>query len=336
MCQAQNMNEKGPVLVIAETGVEKKLISQSIEVLRAAGQIAEISGSRVHALVMGHEVGAAAEDLRRFGLDTVFVAEDSRLEHYHPEYHLAAFLHAYERIQPSAVIMGHTLQAIDFAPRIAFSLDVGLITDCSGIRIDSGEVLFLKSVFSGHILAGYAAREPYVVTIRSKSFEPEQCQDEKEIEISLLQVNLNEVNVRIASTSRSVHEHAGKKVDDAGIIVAGGRGIGSAEGFKILAGLAETLGAALGASRPPVDMGWVPAESQIGQTGAIVAPEVYFAVGISGAIQHLAGMGQSKKIVAINKDAEASIFKVADYGAVGVYEEIVPALAHALQERGKA
>ncbi|MGO9145384.1 MAG: electron transfer flavoprotein subunit alpha/FixB family protein, partial [Desulfomonilia bacterium] len=134
---------------------------------------------------------------------------------------------------------------------------------------------------------------------------------------------------------RVVRESVGIKVDDAEIIVAGGRGIGSSEGFKVLAVLADTLGAALGASRPPIDTGWISHEAQVGQTGAIVAPAVYFAVGISGAIQHLAGMAQSKKIIAINKDAEASIFKVADYGAVGVYEEIIPALTQAIKDNLK-
>jgi len=329
------MDEKGAVLVLAEIGGKKKLVSQSFEALRAAGQVAGTSGVGVHALVMGHEVMAAAEDLRWFGVDRIYVAEDLQLEHYNPEYYLAAFLQAYECTQPQAVFMGHTLQAIDLAPRIAFALDAGLVTDCSGIRIDSGEVLFLKPVFSGHVLAGYVAREPYIVTVRSKSFEPAPLLDLRKGEVSQLHVELDKIDVRISSTSRVVHEHVGKKVDDAGIIVAGGRGIGSAEGFKILADLAHTLDAALGASRAPVDMGWVPAESQIGQTGAIVAPEVYFAVGISGAIQHLAGMVQSKKIIAINKDAEASIFKMADYGALGVYEEIVPALTRVLRERGK-
>jgi electron transfer flavoprotein alpha subunit len=137
------------------------------------------------------------------------------------------------------------------------------------------------------------------------------------------------------SNVRVLREYEGIKVEDAEIIVAGGRGIGSAEGFEKLTKLAEILEGAVGASRPPIDMGWVTAESQVGQTGAIVAPAVYFAIGISGSIQHLAGMAQSKKIIAINKDKEATIFKYADYGAVGTYEEILPALTQAIQENMK-
>jgi electron transfer flavoprotein alpha subunit len=220
---------------------------------------------------------------------------------------------------------------------MAFDLNAGLVTDCTGIEVDSGEVLFLKPVFSSHVLAGYEMTgNPFIVTMRSKSFEPAHRWDLKQGTINIIQVALHQLQPRVVLKDRVVRESTGIKVDDAEIIVAGGRGIGSSEGFKVLADLADTLGAALGASRPPIDTGWISHEAQVGQTGAIVAPAVYFAVGISGAIQHLAGMAQSKKIIAVNKDAEASIFKVADYGAVGVYEEIIPALTQAIKENLKA
>jgi electron transfer flavoprotein alpha subunit len=328
------MSGKGPVLVLMEMGEARGISALSIEAFHAAGQIAEALGTSVHALVLGHETGQAAEDLCCY-TELVHIADDPLLDVYHPEYYLEALIQAGDEIKPLAIVMGHTLMAIDCAPRLAFSLDAGLITDCTGIKVESGEIIFLKPVFSSHILAGFATRTPFIVTVRSKSFELEKRNDVKQGRVNKLKIKLDGLKVQTVVASRVVQEHAGVRVEDAEIIVAGGRGIGSGEGFMKLSELADALGAALGASRPPVDQGWVTAESQVGQTGAIVAPSVYFAIGISGAIQHLAGMTQSKKIIAVNKDAEASIFNVADYGVVGMYEEIVPALTQAVRKNMK-
>jgi len=327
---------KGAVVVVAEILEGKKVASSFFEALHLAHKIADVYGVAVHALILGHDIEDVAEEMRHFAIDTIYVAADPHLAVYHPEYYLSAVHQAYKTIAPIAFVMGNTLQAIDLAPRMAFALDAGLITDCTGYQIDSGNIIFLKPVFSSHILASYRVEKPFIVTMRPKSFEPLQRLEAKQGKIEHLQVKLENVDVRITVTSRVVYDHAGIKVDDAEIIVSGGRGIGSADGFNVLADLADTLGAAVGASRPPIDTGWIAADAQIGQTGAIVAPAVYFAIGISGAIQHLAGMGQSKKIIAINKDAEASIFKVADYGVVGIYEEIVPAITQAFREHSKA
>ncbi|HVN70895.1 MAG TPA: electron transfer flavoprotein subunit alpha/FixB family protein [Desulfomonilia bacterium] len=329
--------DKSPLVVFAEVVDGGKIAPCFFETLHAVQKIAEIYESKVHALILGHNVADIAEDIRHYGIDTIHIADDACLGAYHPEYYLAAFRQAYEQIRPCAVFMGHTLQSIDLAPRMAFDLNAGLLTDCTGIEVDSGEVLFLKPVFSSHILAGYEMKDnPFIVTMRSKSFEPAHRWELKQGTLNIIQVTLHQLQAKVIITDRVMRESAGIKVDDAEIIVAGGRGIGSSEGFKVLADLADTMGAAVGASRPPVDTGWISAESQVGQTGAIVAPAVYFAIGISGAIQHLAGMSQSKKIIAVNKDAEASIFKVADYGAVGVYEEIIPALTQTIKDNLKA
>ncbi len=329
------MGGKGPVLVLIGIEGRKKHSGVDIETLQAAGQISGTLKTNVHVLVLGNEADSVVEEILHYGPESVHVVDEPILEHYHPEYYLAAFRQAYDEIQPCAVVMGHTLQSIDLAPRIAFDLDAGLITDCTGINVDSGEVIFLKPVFSSHVLAGYAVSSPFIITVRSKAFEPAQRSDAKQGTVNKLKIKLDKLKVRTIVVSRVAQDHAGMRVEDAEIIVAGGRGIGSSDGFKALSELADMIGAALGASRPPVDLGWVSAESQVGQTGAIVAPKAYIAIGISGAIQHLAGMAQSKKIIAVNKDAEASIFKVADYGVVGMFEEIVPAFMQAVRENMK-
>jgi len=329
-------DDRCAVVVLAEILEGKRLASSFFEALHFAHKIADVYGAAVHALILGHDIEDVAEEISHFAVDTIYMADNTNLAVYHPEYYLSAVHQAYKTIAPITFVMGNTLQSIDLAPRLAFDLDAGLITDCTGCQIDSKKIIFLKPVFSSHILAGYTAEKPFIVTIRPKSFEPSKRLEAKQGKIEHLQVKLEKVNVRITATSRVVNDHTGIKVDDAEIIVSGGRGIGSAEGFNVLADLADTLGAAVGASRPPIDTGWIAADAQIGQTGAIVAPVVYFAIGISGAIQHLAGMAQSKKIIAINKDAEAGIFKVADYGVVGIYEEIVPAITQAFREHSKA
>jgi len=327
---------KDSVLVLAEVTDGKMMAPSFSETLRAGQQIAQANESTIHALVLGHNVNKTVEEMLHYGVDAVYVADDPRLDVYHPDYYLAAFRTACKEIRPTTILMGHTLQAIDCAPRLAFDLDAVLVTDCTGLKIDAGEILYLKPVFSSHILAGYAADPPVIITIRSKSFEAAVRGESRQGKVVPIPLQLDQVTIRTPVTSRVVHEREGIKIEDAEVIVAGGRGIGSAEGFEKLAELAHTIGAAVGASRPPIDMGWVSADAQIGQTGTIVAPNVYFAIGISGAMQHLAGMSRSKKIIAINKDKEASIFKVADYGAVGTYEEIVPALTQAFREHVKA
>lgn len=194
-----------------------------------------------------------------YGPEEVHAIDDPFLEHYHPEYYLPAFRKAYDDIQPCAVVIGHTLQAIDLAPRIAFDLDAGLITDCTGIEADSDDVIFLKPVFSSHVLAGYTTSPPFIVTIRSKAFDPARRRPTKQCKASRHQVKLDGLKPRAVCASRMVHEQAGIKIEDAETIVAGSRGIGSVEGFGALAELAEVLSAAIGASRPPVDLGWIPA-----------------------------------------------------------------------------
>jgi electron transfer flavoprotein alpha subunit len=263
----------------------------------------------------------------------VYLVDDPLLEDYQPDLYVSIFKQVCETVNPTAIVMGNTLMAIDLAPRISFYLNAGLVTDCVGFEFKKGEVLATKPVFSSNIIAVYAFdSKPYMVTLRSKSEEPAVRGDLAKGEIVFFEATIDSSLIRTPIIKKVVEKEEWARIDNAEMIVAGGRGIGSAEGFAQLSKLAEVIGAALGASRPPCDLGWVPSKLQIGQTGTIVKPSVYFAIGISGSTAHLAGMLGSKTIVAINKDADATIFRVANYGVVEKYEEVLPAFIAEVKE----
>jgi electron transfer flavoprotein alpha subunit len=282
---------------------------------------------------MGSSVAETTEELRHFGLDCVCTVDQPSLGAYHPETYLPVLLKAWEETKPKAIVLGETLLSLDLAPRVAFSLHTGLITDCVGFEIDKGYIHFLKPVYSSNVMAAYAlSTEPYVVTMRSRAEDAAERQDDVVAEKITLDAEIEESSVTLEVVERVLEKEAGPRLASSNIIVSGGRGVGGAEGFAQLEELASLLNAAVGASRPPVDLGWAPSKAQVGQTGEKVGPSLYIAVGISGATQHIAGMAASKKIVAINKDSKANIFKVADYGVVGNQEEVVPAFREALKE----
>ncbi|MEW6440643.1 MAG: electron transfer flavoprotein subunit alpha/FixB family protein [bacterium] len=325
------MDPDGSVLTVVEQGPDQTVLPISLECLSAGRKLADGLGCRLHALIMGHGVGDAARDLGHYGPDRVYAADHPLLEAYHPELYCAALVQAYEEARPRAILMGDTLTSLDLAPRVAFALNAGLITDCVGFELGEGEVRFLKPVYSSNVMAAYAlATEPWLVTLRSRAEDPAAKREEASGEVVPLDVKLDRSALTIEVLRRVVEEEEGPRLAGANIIVSGGRGIGGPEGFRRLAELAKALNAAVGASRPPVDLGWASPKAQVGQTGEKVAPSVYIAVGISGATQHLAGMIGSRTIVAINKDPNANIFRVADYGVVGDHEEVIPAFRKAL------
>jgi len=238
-----------------------------------------------------------------------------------------------ERLKPKAILMGDSLLAVDMAPRIAFALDAGLVTDCVAVEVDGSEVSFIKPVYSSNIMAAYGfASEPWIVSLRARAHEAAVKEETRRSQVFSIQVELDSSLAKTAVIRRVVERDEGVDLAQAQIIVAGGRGIGGPDGFEQVTQLAKVLNAAVGASRPPCDLGWAPPQSQVGQTGAKVAPAVYIAAGISGAAQHLAGMQNAKTIVAINKDPRANIFRIADYGVVGTCEEVLPAFRQALTD----
>ncbi len=326
------MRQENSVLVMVEQGRAGSILPVSLECLRTGRELAENLGSRLMAAVIGSDIRSTAEEVRHFGVDGVLLAEHSALCDYRADGYLGALVEAVRAVQASFVLMGDTVNALDLAPRAAFTLEAGLVTDCVKIEVDSGEVLFTKPVYSGNVMAVYSSEtEVTLATLRSRSADAAVRTEEGKGEITSLHVEINPGPGLTEIVESVPVEEQGVSLDQADVVVSGGRGIGGGEGFKLLEDLAGVLGAALGASRPPVDCGWASPASQVGQTGKIVAPSLYVAVGISGAMQHISGMNGSKVIVAINKTAEANIFNIADYGVVGKYEEIVPSLTETLR-----
>jgi electron transfer flavoprotein alpha subunit len=330
------MNDHETVLIFCQMDKGKEILPISLECLTAGKRLAIAWGAKTAALIMGTDIGEAVQEMACYGVDEVISVDHPGLESYQPELYTSAFLQVCEMVKPKAILMGDTLTSLDLAPRVAFALNTGLITDCVSIEITESQVEFLKPVFSSNVTAAYAfASEPYMVTLRSRVEDAAKKQDRQKADVITVEAELDASAVATEVIQRVVEEDGGIKLTNADIIVSGGRGMGSAEGFKLLAQLAEVLYAAVGSSRPPCDLGWVSSKAQVGQTGEKVAPSLYIAVGISGATQHLAGIQDSKKIVAINKDPRANIFRIADYGVVGSYEEVVPAFREAIKEMRK-
>jgi len=303
------------------------------ESLEAGRQVAQGLHAELVAVIMGGAVSDAVRDVRHYGVERVYIVEHPLLETYHGEYFCQALSAACLTATPSVILMANTLTGLDLAPRLAWNLDAGLVTDCVAIEASDGEITFTKPIYSGNVMAVYApVTMPMLITLRPRAFTPLSLSDAPQGEIVPVAVNLDQASVKTTVVERILEHGDGIRLETAERIVAGGRGIGKAEGFSLLKTMAETLGAAIGASRPPCDLGWVSAKAQVGQTGEIVAPGLYIAVGISGSTQHLAGMAGSKTIVAINKDPQANIFKVADYGVVGNYEDVIPVFTETLVE----
>jgi electron transfer flavoprotein alpha subunit len=319
------------ILVYIELNEKKEIDQISLECLRAGRRLADERGSRLVALLIGSDIGDAAGELTHYTIDDVYVADSPALRHYHPELYHRVLKNLYLKTQPQAIIFGNTLLGIDLAPRISFDLGKGLITDCVAITIDGGDLIFVKPVYSGNVIAEYRIMsDSAIVTIRARTQEKADRRESVSGRIVPIPEMIDEGTVTLQVIQRVVNDGEDSHLENADIIVAGGRGIGSKEGFTILSDLAKNIGGALGASRPPCDLGWVHSNAQVGQTGEIVRPSLYIAVGISGSTQHIVGMSGSKTIIAINKDSRAPIFDIADYGIVGNYEEIIPAFSSAI------
>ncbi|WP_408010394.1 electron transfer flavoprotein subunit alpha/FixB family protein [Pseudalkalibacillus sp. A8] len=315
------------VLVFAEVR-DGELRNVSFEAL-AAGK--EISGEgEVIAAVAGSGIGCLAEILIQYGADRVVVVKNDKLDTYTSDGFFQAYLQVIQSEQPDAVLLGHTALGKDLSPRLAARLGAGLISDTTGIEEEDGEVVFTRPIYSGKAFEKKRVKDGTIfATIRPNNIEAitkdtsrSGVVEQKDIEVTDLRTIVKEV-VRKAT--------AGVDLSEAKVIVAGGRGVKSEEGFEPLKDLADELGAAVGASRGACDAEYCDYSLQIGQTGKVVTPDLYIACGISGAIQHLAGMSNSKVIVAINKDPEANIFNVADYGIVGDLFEIVPLLTQEIK-----
>lgn len=299
------------------------------ELLGKAGELAAKSGQRCCAVVICDEQGEAPKELLAVGADVVYVVADKIYSDYNTELYTNAFCELVEEYKPSAVLVGATADGRDFAPRVAARLKTGLCADCTALDISEDNIVqWTRPALGGNILATILCEDtrPQMGTVRPKVFKVKEVDYSRKGEV----INYKVKNAITAKTELVRKEPVCStglcKIEDAEIICSGGRGMGTADKFKYLEELAGLLGGSVGGSRAVVDEGWISHPQQVGQSGKTVTPKIYFAFGISGAVQHIAGMHDSDVIIAINKDPNAPIFKVASYGIVGDVNVILPKL----------
>jgi len=323
----------GDVLAIVEQR-DGKIRGVSNEVVSAAAGLVAGSGGSVHALLLGPPGMEGASDLGRFGAEIVRVAENEALGTYHPEGYSEVVAAVVRAGSYDVVLFAATAQGKDLAPRIAALLDLPLASDVTGLKMDAGEFVAERPVFSGKAFAtvGFST-SPALLSIRPNVFAAKEQPAAGTVEAFVPEV-VDPGSWKIRTVEFQASGGGAKDVAEASIVVTGGRGMKGPENWELLEQLRDALGedAALGASRAVVDAGWRGHGEQVGQTGKTVAPKLYFAVGISGAIQHLAGMRTSQTIVAVNKDPDAPIFQVADYGIVGDLFDVVPRLTEEVKK----
>ena len=310
-----------------------KFKKSSFEAVRAARQVADALGGKCAALAAGHGVTEAAPGLGRYGADRVIVVDDERLAH-HSNTALARIIAEVARREgASMVFLPASQMGKDIAPRIAVKLEAGLAADCIALRAEGTDVIATRPVFAGKALLDVRITTPVkVFTLRPNVFASSAGGADAVVEKQT--VTLDDADM--VTTVQEMKVAAGRPdVTEADIIVSGGRGMKGPEHFGLIEALADALGAGVGASRAVVDAGWRPHDEQVGQTGKTVSPTLYIACGISGAVQHLAGMSSSKYIVAINRDKDAPIFGIADYGIIGDVFEVLPALTAEVRKSGK-
>ncbi|MCU0651070.1 MAG: electron transfer flavoprotein subunit alpha [Candidatus Omnitrophica bacterium] len=310
--------------------------SVSFELIGKARELADKLGTYVGAVLLGHKLDMAAQELICAGADTVYVVDEPQLANFLDEAYSKVLIKLILKYKPEIVLSGATIIGRSLMARVAIIVDCGLTADCTGLDIEMDRKILLQTrpAFGGNIMATIISpnHRPQMATVRHKVFvQPELNKSRKG---KVIKETFAASDLTSRTTLLDVVEEVENLVNlaEADIIVSGGRALGNHENFKMLEELAQTLGAAVGSSRAAVDSGWMPYSHQVGQTGRTVAPKLYIACGISGQIQHLVGMQSSKVIVAINKDPDAPIFKVATYGIVGDIFEIVPALTKKFKE----
>lgn len=316
--------------VFLETKEDGTAKNVGIELLSPGRRLADKQGGKLVSVVVGYHTDAAVKEAGEHGADQIIVVDGEEFQRYTTEAYTAALAYLLQKYAPTSMLIGATPNGRDFGPRLSCRLGTGLTADCTGLDIDeaSGNIAWTRPAFGGNLMAVILCPDhrPQLGTVRPGVFKkPDVCENKAEVIHEEFHVPANQIRTTLIETIR---EAAGDIVDleGADIIVSGGRGVGSADGFKVIRELADVLGATVGASRAAVDEGWITHSHQVGQTGKTVGPRLYIACGISGAIQHLAGMSSSDVIVAINKDFDAPIFGIADYGFVGNLFDIVPAL----------
>jgi len=304
----------------------------SLEAIAAGQKLGSETGRSVTAVVLGSGVQSLAQDISGYELAKVLYVDHAQLGDYTPDAYASAMEHVVRSADPQYVVMSHTYLVRDFAPKLAARFGKGLISDCIRMNTESGKVTFTRRIFLGKLDADVVsdAEAPLFVTFQSGAFRPDQAVKGSGATIEELQVDVSEPRMKAEAPFQEVKQAV--DLSKADVIVAVGRGIKNKDNIALAEKLAEVLGGDLAASRPICDAEWLPIDRQIGSSGQTVAPKLYIALGISGAIQHLVGMKNSQTIVAINKDPEAPIFDIADYGIVGDLFEALPVLTEEIRK----
>jgi electron transfer flavoprotein alpha subunit len=326
-------DNKGVIILVEPVNSELSTITS--EALGCGRKLADGLGEELSAVLIGKNVRDLAQEAIAFGAEKVYVVEDELLADYQVDAFLAVMEAVVRETLPKILLMGQTFLGRDLAPRLAVRLKTGLAMDCVNLEIDSesGDLLATRPVYGGNALATYTIIEmPQMATVRAKAMTPLEKNESRTGEIISIAADYDVPPTRVKVLEKIKEDIEGVKLEDADVIVSGGRGIGDTESFTDLVKLANLMKGAVGATKAACDFEWVPASWQIGLTGKIVSPNVYFAVALSGASQHMAGCSGAKTIVAINKDPEANIFKEAEFGVIGDWRNVVPALTEKIEE----
>jgi electron transfer flavoprotein alpha subunit len=321
------------IWIIAEQR-EGELRKISFELTSEARRLADQLGQSVTAVLLGSNIKEKASELGKYGADKVIVADDSRLATYTTDAYVSVIAQLAQSGEPAIILLGASVQGKDLSGRLAARLGVGMVQDCVAFSLENGNLVAKRPIYAGKAYATATFKDsvPQIATARPNVLELNEPDGSKSAEVVDAEFSLDDSQLKTKIVE--VIQEEGAKVDltEAERIVSGGRGMKGPENYNILEELADIIDATVGASRSAVDSGWRPHSDQVGQTGKVVSPNLYIACGISGAIQHLAGMSTSKIIVAVNKDPEAPIFQKADYGIVGDLFEVVPALSEEIKK----
>jgi electron transfer flavoprotein alpha subunit len=322
------------IIVVAEQR-EGKINRASLETVAAAQAIAKEAGWLVEIVLPGYQTGSLAQELVALSIEKIYSLESPALERYTSDAYVNALRQFLAAQQPKLVLFPHTYQVRDFVPRLALALKRTLISDSTGHKWENGKLLFTRQMFQGKFMAdvAFAGDSPWMATVQLGTYRADQTENRTAGTTPIETVSAAEP-AAARMTPHGIFQEAKQSVDlsQAPVIVAIGRGIKEQKNIALAEALAKALGGELAASRPICDAGWMPLERQIGSSGQTVAPKLYIALGISGAIQHIVGMKGARTIVAINKDAEAPIFEIADYGIVGNLFDVVPALTEEIKK----
>jgi electron transfer flavoprotein alpha subunit len=327
------MADSKGVLVVGDIN-EGKLAAITAEMLGAGKKLADKLGEPLCAALLGSGIKGLAAEAIAFGASKVFVVDDANLKDYQSDAYVMAVESVIKAANPRIVLMGQSTVGRDLAPRLAFRFNTAISMDCVDLDVDANKLLIqTRPVYGGNARAIFTTEAlPQMATVRAKAMTALPRDAAKTGEVVDVASGIDPAKIKTKFVKKVKEEVAGVKLEDAPAVIAGGRGIGNAEGFKQLEELAKLFKGAVGATRPAVDNNWVPASIQVGLTGKIVAPELYIAVALSGSSQHMAGCSGSKTIVAINKDPESNIFREARFGIVGDWKQALPAFTAKVKE----